>query len=193
MSAFGTAVERSSADLPSEPALSLPALLIALAAGVSLFDGCFWRVSAWGFSVAVFFVLMTVVVLWLRRNNVLTRSLGMSLVLLAGAATAATLETSWVNTVVFFVLFVVISGDSYFGNRSSVWDRGLCQVSAIIRAPGRIFWLAARLLEVGSKNGGGVSVGLLGLFARALPALFLMRAAVFATGINPKSKMALGP
>ena len=161
-------------DKTSEPPLSLPPLLAGLAAVVVLFDNCFWHASALGLSEAVFFGGLTAIILWLRKRQTRPRISRTWLLLLMGTAGAATIQTGTVNTALFLTLLIAVAGDTYFTERTSLWDRGLLQISALVRAPGRVFWLAARMLEAGWKTKAGFAVRFLSLVALVLPALILV-------------------
>ena len=131
------------ASVPGE----LQRLLVLLAVGIAAFDGCFWKIDAVpGFSLAVFFsVITTLIVLSTEKiffaGKILT-------LLLAGSVVAAIIETSFTNTLSLLLLTVALAGEAHFQAVSSSWARWQLQVIALIRAPGRLFWLAGRLLEL---------------------------------------------
>ena len=155
-----------------EPPVRLPRLLLGLALGVAIFDLCFWGVDSMGFSVAVFSIVLAGIILGNResRGGTLTFVL---LALLAVAAVAATIETGITNTLVLLMLIIALAGETFFGQIISPWGRWLSQCVALIFAPGRVFWLAARVME--AVFGGGVSWtgGLVGGCLLAVPALVL--------------------
>src|ERR1019366_9309604 len=95
------------------------------------------------------------------------------LALLAGAAVAAALETCVTNTLVLLALIIALAGDTFFRNIESAWGRWHSQAIAILFAPGRIFWLAARLMEAAFGGGLGWTGGLIGGCLLAIPALVL--------------------
>jgi hypothetical protein len=140
---------------------------------VAIWDICFWNIDTAGFSVALFFVLLAGIILVSRENLRFKPTTLLLLVLLLGAAWAAVLETCVTNTCVLLTLIVALAGDTYFSEVDSRWGRLLSQIVALIRAPGRVFWLGARLAESGVRGEMGWTGGLLGGCLLALPALFL--------------------
>ncbi len=156
-----------------DPPVRLPRLLLGLALAVAVFDLCFWNIAAWGISVSLFFAALAGIILG-NRESKLGRSTGIILVLLAGAIVEAAIETGVTNTFVLLILTVVLAGETYFSDIPSIWGRWLSQIWALFFAPGRVFWLAARLMEAGfSRKGMGVTGGLIGGCLLAIPALLL--------------------
>ena len=147
--------------------------MLCLLVAVAIWDICFWKIDTAGFSVALFFVLLAGTILVSRENLRVKPTTWLLLLLLLGAAWAAVLETCITNTCVLLTLTVALAGDTYFNEVDSRWGRVLSQVVAMIRAPGRVFWLGARLAEAGVRGEMGWTGGLLGGCLLALPALFL--------------------
>lgn len=158
---------------PAEAPVHLPRLLLGLLVAVAAFDLCFWDVKAWGFSVAVFFLALGGVIL-ANRDAVSWKGMtGLLVALLVGAAGAATLETGVTNTFVLLGLVVVLAGETFYREVESRWGRWLSQGVALIFAPGRVFWLSARIMEVAFGKGLGWAGGVIGGFLLMLPALVL--------------------
>ena len=156
-----------------EPPFDLPRLLAGLVLGVGAFDFCFWGITGLGFSLGLFVALLTGVILGNRQRLRPSRvTLGL-LALLSGAVMAATLETGFTNTLVLAVLIVALAGQTYFTGADSVWGRVISQMIALLGAPGRVFWLGARMMESGFKGGVGSIRSLLGGILVVVPALFL--------------------
>jgi hypothetical protein len=156
-----------------EPPVRLPRLLLGLALAVAIFDLCFWGASALGFSLAVFSVSLAGIILGNRESAGKRKTIVLLLALLVGAAVAATFETGVTNTLVLLILIVVLAGESFFTETESPWGRWLSQVVALVLAPGRVFWLAARLMEAAFSGGIGWTGGLIGGCLLAIPALVL--------------------
>jgi len=156
-----------------EPPVRLPRLLLGLALAVAIFDLCFWGASAMGFSLAVFALALAGIILGNRESTGKRRSTGLLLALLFGAALAAIFETGVTNTLVLIILIVALAGETFFGAIESSWGRWLSQVVALEFAPGRVFWLSARLMEAAFKGGVGWTGGLIGGCLLAIPALVL--------------------
>ena len=168
---------------PVRPAAEMPPrlgrLLSCLALVVAVFDCCFWRVNGMGFSVAVFILALAGLILanregWTRRKSSLQL-----LALLAGAAVAAAIETSTTNAICLVLLTILLAGDTWFGAVESPWGRSLSQAVACLMAPGRVFWLSARLMEVAFGGGLGWTGGVIGGCLMAIPAIVL--ALIFGT------------
>lgn len=155
-----------------EPPVRLRRLLLGLAIAVAMFDLCFWDASAMGFSVAVFFAALAGIIMGNResRGGKYTTVL---LALLAGSAVVAAVETGVINTLVLLILIIVLAGETFFGEIESPWGRWFSQGVALVFAPGRIFWLAARLMEAAFGGGVGWTGGLIGGCLLAVPALVL--------------------
>lgn len=151
----------------------LPRLMLGLAMAVAMFDMCFWGISAWGFSVAVFFIVLALIILANRESLRIRPMTLLLLVLLGGAALAAAIETGINNTLVFLILIIALAGDIFFDNIESPWGRMLSQCVAMVRAPGRVFWLGGVLLEATLSEGLGWTGGLIGGCLLAIPALVL--------------------
>ena len=172
----------TSPELPAIPQREQPVpeapprlgrLLLCMAIVVAAFDCCFWRVNAMGFSVGVFALALAGVILvyragWARRPSSL-----FILVLLAGAAAAAMIETSITNTISLLILTILLAGDTWFSAVESPWGRWLSQGVACLMAPGRVFWLSGRLLEVTFGHGLGWTTGVVGGCLMAIPAIIL--------------------
>lgn len=156
-----------------EPLVRLPRLLLGLALAVAIFDLCFWGVDAQpGFSVSVFSLALTGIILG-NRESWGGKYTTLLLALLAGGAIAAAIETSVTNSLVLLILIVVLAGETFFGAIESAWGRWLSQSVALVFAPGRVFWLGARLMEAVFGGGLGWTGGLIGGFLLAIPALVL--------------------
>jgi hypothetical protein len=156
----------------TEPVIRLPRLLLGLALAVAVFDLCFWGANSMGFSVAVFVLALAGIILGNREipgGKYTVLLLG----LLIGSAFAATVETGVTNTLVLLILIVTLAGESYFRGIESMWGRLLSQFVALLFAPGRVFWLAARLMEAAFSGGVGWTGGLIGACLLAIPALVL--------------------
>ena len=156
-----------------EPPVRLLRLMLGLALAVALFDLCFWGVEAFGFSVGLFFAVLAVIILGNRESARPRRTTRLLLTLLAGATIAALVETGITNTLVLLILTAAIAGETFFADIGSPWGRWLSQGVALIFAPGRIFWLGARLMEAAFKGGTGWTGGLIGGCLLAVPALVL--------------------
>jgi hypothetical protein len=74
---------------------------------------------------------------------------------------------------VLLILTLALAGDTFFTDVESPWGRWLSQGVAMLRAPGRLFWLAGELLEALFREGLGGVGGLIGGCLLALPALVL--------------------
>jgi hypothetical protein len=157
-----------------ESRILLPRLLASLTLAVALFDLCFWKMAgAPGFSFAVFFCGLAGIILVNRTWSGGKRRLLVLIALLAGATVEAAVETCFTNTAVLFTLILALAGESFFVGIASPWGRWLSQVVALIFAPGRVFWLGARLIEAATQGGMRRTGGLLGGCLLALPALVL--------------------
>jgi hypothetical protein len=156
-----------------EPPLRLPRLLLGLALAVAIFDLCFWRIDTTpGFSVAVFFTALAVIILGNRESREGKRAV-LFLVLLAGACYAAAMETGVTNAIVLLILIAVLAGETFFVEIESPWGRWLSQGVALLFAPGRVLWLGARVMEATFVGGLACSGGLIGGCLLAIPALVL--------------------
>ena len=140
----------------------LPRLVGSLAGAVALFDACFWQVRGMGLSLAVFFAGLTGIILANRENRRGRRTIRVLLLLMAGAVVAAVIETGAPNLLALLVLVVAIAGETFFREVDSPWGRWLSQGIALLRAPGRVFWLGGRLLGASFGNGPGWMVSFLG-------------------------------
>jgi hypothetical protein len=157
-----------------EPAVRLPRVLGSLLLGVIITDVCFWNLDAApGLSVGVFFAALAGLILLNRESLPKKRTGHVLLSLLLGACLVAAVETCLTNTLVLLMLIVALAGDTYFNTVESPWGRWLSQGVAMIAAPGRIFWLGARLLEAGFSGNRGRASGLIGGCLLAIPALIL--------------------
>lgn len=151
----------------------LSRILLGLIVAVSAFDLCFWGINSLGFSVSIFFLILAGVILTNRESSRWNLTTGIMLMLLAGAAFAATIETGFTNILVLLVLIVVLAGETFFRDDATPWGRGISQLVALARAPGRIFWLGSTLLEIGSKRGVGLAGSFIGGCLLMIPALLL--------------------
>jgi hypothetical protein len=156
-----------------EPPVHLTRLLLGLAVVVGIFDLCFWGVRGAGCSVAIFAVVLAFVILGNRERATKRRVTKIILGLLAGAALGTVIETGPTNIIVLLILIGALAGDSYFTRVDSFWGRGLSQGVALLFAPGRVFWLGARLLEATFRGGRGSLGRLLGGLLLTVPALVL--------------------
>jgi hypothetical protein len=157
----------------SEPPFSLRKVLLGLILVVAAFDICFWDVKGMGFSIAVFVPVLAAAILANRDKPFFHRSTIWICLLLAGACWAAAIETGTTNTLSLMILVIALAGDSYFENAGEAWGRWISQLFALAFAPGRIFWLAARLLEALFGSASGSAVRLVGGILLAIPALVL--------------------
>jgi hypothetical protein len=137
------------------------------------FDSCFWCVNSLGFSLAVFVAALAAIILASRSPLRWTWSTKLILALLAGAVMAAVLETGTTNVLVLLTLILALAGDTFFADVESPWGRVLSQVVAMVRAPGRVFWLAGELLQAGLRGGWRGAGGLIGGCLLTLPAIVL--------------------
>jgi hypothetical protein len=161
-----------SPPVATEPPHSLPRILLGLIAVVIAFDVCFWGISALGFSVGVFVPVLAAAIV-ANRENSWRRSSGAICVLLAGACWAAMIETGTTNTLSLMVLILALAGDSYFDLAHPAWSRWYSQVLAMVFAPGRVFWLAARMVEAVFGRPSGSAARLLAGVLLTIPALVL--------------------
>lgn len=156
-----------------KPPVRLPRLLLGLALAVGIFDLCFWGASAMGFSLAVYALVLAGIIMGNRESMSRSRRAVLLIALLFGAALAATIETGVTNTFVLLILVVALAGETFFGEIESQWGRWLSQCIALVFAPGRVFWLGARLMEAAFRGGVGWTGGLIGGCLLAIPALVL--------------------
>jgi hypothetical protein len=156
-----------------EPPVRLSRLLLGLALAVAFFDICFWKIGTVGFSFGLFFLVLTGIVLMCREPLRMKRSTWLILALLLGATWAAMIETCITNTFVLLALILALAGDTYFSDVDSPWGRWLSQLVALTRAPGRVFWLGARIAESVFNGGLGWTSGIVGGCLLAIPALVL--------------------
>jgi hypothetical protein len=176
---ISSALPNASVQRLPEPPAHLTRLLLLLLLAVVAFDSCFWQIQSFGFSVAVFFAVLAGVIVASCESVRWTFTTVVLLTLLAGACVAAAFETGVTNTFVLLALTAALAGDVHFVGVGSCWGRWLSQYAALVRAPGRIFWLITRIMEAGVRDGVGWTGGLIGGCLLALPALFL--ALVFGT------------
>jgi hypothetical protein len=156
-----------------EPPVHLTRLLLGLALAGGSFDLCFWEVKSAGFSVALFAMVLAPVILGNRERSSGGPVTKLILGLLSGAVLATVIETGASNIIVLLTLIVVLAGHTYFTRADSFWGRGLSQCVALLFAPGRIFWLGARLLEAAFSGGRGSMGKVLGGVLLTIPALVL--------------------
>jgi len=169
-----SALPAPAAIINAEPPVRLPRLLLGLALAVAIFDLCFWSADAQpGFSLAVFFCALAGIILGNRESPGGRRTTRLLLALLAGAAVAAAIETGVTNTFVLLILIIALAGDTFFNDVETPWGRWHSQGVALVLAPGRVFWLSARLMEVAFGRGLGWTGGLIGGCLLAIPALIL--------------------
>ena len=157
----------------TESPVRLLRLLLSLAIIVGMFDLCFWGVQSLGFSMAVFFPMLTGIILANKNSFPWKRTTRFLLILLIGGVISAAIEVGVTNTFVLFILIVALAGDTFFGNVESFSGRWLSQGIALVRAPGRVFWLGATLLESGFDEGLGWIGSFLGGCLLVVPALVL--------------------
>ena len=169
-----TALPPAPPHLNREPPVRLARVLCSLPIGVVVTDICFWHLDGTpGLSVGVFFAALAILVLCNRESLPKRRTGYILLALLLGACLAAAVETCVTNTLVFLMLIVALAGDTYFTDVESAWGRWLSQGVALEAAPGRIFWLSARLLEAVFSGKMSRAGGLVGGCLLAIPALVL--------------------
>ncbi len=157
----------------AEPPVYLGRILLGLIVSVATFDLCFWTSDPFGFSLAIFFPVLTGIVLANRSAPRWPWTTKLLLILLAGAAFAAVLETGFVNVLVLLLLTGALAGDTYYTEVASPWGRWLSQAISLLRAPGRVFWLAGQIVDVLFREGGGWVGRLAGGCLLTLPALAL--------------------
>jgi hypothetical protein len=134
-----------SVPLATEPPYRLRRIFLALLLAVALTDLCFWQVNGVGFSFGLFFLALALAILSSRAGIRWTGRLIALLALLAGASFAAMIECGVANAIVLIVLTAAIAGESYFTSFEPMWARLYAQVGALLLAPARPFWLAARV------------------------------------------------
>lgn len=157
----------------SEPAFDLPRLLLGLALAVFSFDFCFWGIQSLGLSLAFFALILAGIILANRQLPHCNRTTTIILGLLGGATFATALETGFTNTLVLIALIVALAGQTYFTGADSLWGRWLSQGIALLFAPGRVFWLGARVMDASLKGGVGSIGKFIGGLFLAVPALVL--------------------
>ncbi len=160
-------------SLPGEPPYSLVKIFAGLALVVAAFDVCFWGVTGLGFSLGVFGLALAGAILLNREKALRRRSTVVIVTLLAGACGAAMVETGVTNTLALLILVAVLAGDGYFDAASPAWARWFSEVVALLFAPGRIFWLAARVGEIVFGRSSGKATRVVGRILLAIPALVL--------------------
>ena len=163
----------STGSVVAQPPVRLVRLLSSLAVAVVAFDSCFWNVNAMGFSVAVFVLVLSGIILLNRDIRGEKRTMSFVLALLVGAVCAAAIETGVTNTLVLILLVIALAGLTYFREIESLWGRGLSQIVALVFAPGRVFWLMGVLLETAFRKGLGGMGNFVGACLLAVPALVL--------------------
>jgi Domain of unknown function (DUF4153) len=160
-------------EVDTEPPVRLPRVIFGLALAVAVCDLCFWSLDVTpGFSVAVFFLALTGIILGNREERG-GKYAALMMCLMAGAIFEAAVETCITNTLVLLALTIALAGETYFRRVESFWGRWLSQMVALIFAPGRVFWLSARMMEVAFSGGMGWMGGLIGGCVLAIPALVL--------------------
>ncbi len=169
----GLAIPTPKAKDKIEPPVRLGRLLWGLAFAVALFDLCFWGIQAAGLSVTVFFVVLSVIILGNRELGPARKSTRLILALLAGAAVAGVIETGVTNITILIVLIVGLAGNTFFTGADSLFGRWFSQGFALIFAPGRVFWLGARVMEAAFGKGLGWTGGVIGGVLLAIPAIVL--------------------
>ena len=156
----------------TEPPHSLPRILLGLILVVAAFDVCFWGANGMGFSVAVFVPVLAGAIL-VNRANPWRRTTVAILALLAGACWAAMIESGVTNTIALLVLVLALAGDSYYDPADPAWSRWYSQCLALAFAPGRIFWLAARVAEASFGQAAGAGSRVVAGVLLTIPALVL--------------------
>jgi hypothetical protein len=157
----------------AEPPYSLPRIFLGLLLTVAACDYVFLNGhTIGGLALTVFVPVWAGAILfnrsgWTRRRS--TLAIG---ALLAGACLAAAIESGYLNVLVLLILVVALAGDSFFETGAAVWARWFNQVVALVFAPGRVFWLAGRLLESG-VDGRKRGAGIFGALFIAAPAVVL--------------------
>ncbi len=111
--------------------------------------------NGFGFSAAIFVLILAGVILANRELNPLGRSTLVLVTLLVGACGATIIEASFTNTVVLLVLVLALAGDSFFVANPVAWERWMAQVVAMAAAPGRVFWMGHRVLSAVRGHGSG--------------------------------------
>jgi Domain of unknown function (DUF4173) len=163
----------------NNPPVRLSRLLLSMTVVAATSDLCFWGATALGFSLAIFCAVLSWVILANRDSFPSNRTTLLMLALLAGAIGAAVLETGITNTLILLVLIAALAGDTFFRSIESAWGRWLSQVVALLRAPGRVFWLASMLIEASFSEGLSWTTGFMGMCLLTMPALVL--ALIFGT------------
>ena len=138
-------------------------------------DFLFWGVAP-GISVSLFGVILLTVILALRPSAVLlSRTTLLLTLLLVGALLSSALEISFTNICVQLALFTMLSGETFFINRSQFWARWLSQAGAIIQFPGRLFWIRNSTIALMPSSSSGV-LRIFGWFAGVLLPVILLTA-----------------
>jgi hypothetical protein len=163
----------ASAPPSVEPPYSLPRILLGVVLAVATFDLCFWGANGMGFSVAVFTAVLAAVILANREKLPWRRTTLVLGMLLAGGCWAAVVEAGTTNTIVLIILTIALAGDTYFDKVEAAWARWFSQFVALVFAPGRLFWLTGRLLDVSFDKGTSRATTLIGGCLLAVPALVL--------------------
>ncbi len=162
-----------------EPPANLPRLLLSLAVVVVSFDVFLWNTNAAGIGVVLFFLTLIGFILANREGLRWTATMPWLSALTLGAAVAGTWEISFASAIILLTLLTWWAGETFFKDVESPWGRGLSQVVALLRAPGRVFWLAGVILSSAFSGGIGGVGGVLAGCALALPAVVL--ALIFGT------------
>jgi hypothetical protein len=157
----------------SEPPFSLGKIFAGLVLVAASFDYCFWGAKGLGFSAAVFALVLAGAILLNRETRAFRRSTAVIIALLAGSCVEATIETGVTNTLVGLILVLALAGDSFFDKDRRPWARWFSQGVAMAFAPGRVFWLCARMVEAGFTGGTPRGQGAVRVVVLAIPALVL--------------------
>lgn len=154
--------------------LRLGRLLLLLGSGIAMFDFCFWEQNEKpGLSVPVFFLFWAALVILSRMGKGFSLMARLLMLLMIGAAGAAIVETSFTNTLIFILLTLALAGEMQFPATANLWGRWQAQSVAMLRAPGRLSWLAVQLLRAGFSEDRGAAQSLFSSLLRIIPAILL--------------------
>ncbi len=153
--------------------MNLARLVLGLLLAVATFDLCFWKIHSLGLSLSLFTLVLAGIILNNRVGSDGKRTLRFLFALLAGAVIAAALETGVTNMLVLMVLVVALAGHTFFTEAGSLWGKWISQGIAMLFAPGRVFWLIARVMEACVSRGPGGIGGFIGGLLLIIPAVVL--------------------
>ncbi len=145
---------------------AIAAAMVALAA-----DFLFWGAEP-GLSVALFAAILAAAIAGVRKvGGGELAPVWPVFVLLAGAAGAAAIDFGFANFCVLAVLFLVLAGETFYGDRPRLWARALSQAAASLRFPLALPQLGGRIVGAGLASPWGTAVRLARFAAVVIPAL----------------------